>query len=98
MSRPKKTRCIGCSPNTSYFKPKGIPIFQLEEVLLSLDELEAIRLADYEGLYHEKAAEQMNISRPTFGRILDSARRKVADAIINGKALQIGVEKINNGG
>jgi uncharacterized protein len=98
MSRPKKTRCIGCSPNASYFKPKGIPIFQLEEVLLSLDELEAIRLADYEGLYHEKAAEQLNISRPTFGRILDSARRKVADAIINGKALQIGVEKINNGG
>ena len=89
MSRPKKTRCIGCSPNTSYFKPKGIPIFQLEEVFLSLDELEAIRLADFEGLYHEKAAELMGISRPTFGRILDSARRKVADAIINGKALQI---------
>jgi len=54
-----------------------------------LDEFEAIRLADYEGLYHEKAAEQMNISRSTFGRIIDNARSKVADTIINGKALQI---------
>jgi predicted DNA-binding protein (UPF0251 family) len=54
-----------------------------------MDELETIRLADFEGLYHEQAAEQMNISRATFGRILDSARRKVADAIINGKALNI---------
>jgi predicted DNA-binding protein (UPF0251 family) len=89
MSRPKKCRCINCSPNSSYFKPKGIPLVQLEEVFLSLDELEAIRLADYEGFYHEKAAEQMNISRATFGRILDGARRKVADAIMNGKALQI---------
>ena len=89
MSRPKKYRCIGSSPDTSCFKTKGIPIIQLEEVLLSLDELETIRLADYEGLYHENAAKQMGISRPTFGRILDAARRKVADAIINGKALQI---------
>jgi predicted DNA-binding protein (UPF0251 family) len=89
MSRPKKCRCINCSPNSSYFKPKGIPLVQLEEVFLSLDELETIRLADYEGFYHEKAAEQMNISRATFGRILDGARRKVADAIMNGKALQI---------
>ena len=89
MSRPKKCRCVNCSPNSSCFKPRGIPLVQLEEVFLNLDELEAIRLADFEGLYHEKAAEQMGVSRPTFGRILDSARRKVADAIINGKALQI---------
>ncbi|MCX5811749.1 MAG: DUF134 domain-containing protein [Proteobacteria bacterium] len=89
MSRPKKNRCINYFPNSSYFKPKGIPLYQLKEVLLNLDEFEAIRLADYEGLYHEKAAEQMNISRPTFGRILDNARNKVADIIINGKALQI---------
>jgi len=57
--------------------------------LLSLDEFEAIRLADYEGLYHEEAAGRMNISRATFGRILDGARSKVADVIINGKALKI---------
>jgi uncharacterized protein len=89
MSRPKKKRCINCFPNSSYFKPIGIPLYQLKEVVLNLDELEAIRLADYEGFHHEKAAGQMNISRPTFGRILDKARSKVADIIINGKALQI---------
>jgi uncharacterized protein len=89
MSRPKKCRCINCSPNSLYFKPKGIPLVQLEEVLLSLDELEAIRLADHEGLYHEEAAARMSVSRATFGRILDSARKKIADALINGKALKI---------
>jgi predicted DNA-binding protein (UPF0251 family) len=89
MARPKKCRCINCSPNVSYFKPKGIPLTDLEEVLLSLDEFEAIRLADHEGLYHEEAAGKMSISRATFGRILDIARGKVADAIISGKALKI---------
>lgn len=72
-----------------YFKPRGIPLVQLDEVVLNLDELEAIRLADYEGLYHEQAAEKMNISRPTFGRILSEARRKVAEVIVEGKALNI---------
>ncbi len=72
-----------------YFKPRGIPLVQLDEVVLNLDELEAIRLADYEGLYHEQAAEKMNISRPTFGRILGEARRKVAEVIVDGKALNI---------
>lgn len=96
MSRPKKCRCINCSPNTSCFKPRGVPIVQLEEVSLSLDELETIRLADFEGLYHEQAAEKMNISRATFGRILDAARRKVADAILNGKALNIEEAHIEN--
>ncbi len=89
MSRPKKCRCINCSPNSSYFKPKGIPLVQLEEVILSLDELEAIRLADHEALYHEEAAGRMGVSRATFVRILDSGRKKIADAIINGKALKI---------
>jgi uncharacterized protein len=89
MSRPKKCRCINCTPNTSYFKPKGIPLVYLEEVSLSLDELEAIRLADYEGRYHEEAATEMRISRATFGRILNKARAKVAEAIVDGKALRI---------
>ncbi|MBP8698493.1 MAG: DUF134 domain-containing protein [Syntrophorhabdaceae bacterium] len=71
------------------FKPQGIPIAQLENVLLNLDELETIRLADFEGLYHERTAGQMNISRATFGRILESARRKITDAILNGKAIKI---------
>ena len=97
MSRPKKERCIRCKPNALYFKPRGIPLIQLEEVGLSLDELEAIRLADYEGLYHEQAAEKMNISRPTFGRILGEARRKLAEVLVEGKALRIET-KIENGG
>jgi predicted DNA-binding protein (UPF0251 family) len=97
MSRPKKERCIRCQPNALYFKPRGIPLIQLEEVGLSLDELEAIRLADYDGLYHEQAAEKMNISRPTFGRILGEARRKLAEVLVEGKALRIEA-KIENGG
>jgi predicted DNA-binding protein (UPF0251 family) len=72
-----------------YFKPRGIPLVNLEEVSVRLDELEAIRLADYEGLYHEDAAQKMKISRATFGRILDEARHKVAEAIIIGKALRV---------
>ena len=97
MSRPKKERCIRCQPNALYFKPRGIPLIQLEEVGLSLDELEAIRLADYDCLYHEQAAEKMNISRPTFGRILGEARRKLAEVLVEGKALRIET-KIENGG
>ena len=89
MSRPKKCRCVGCNPNVYYFKPRGIPLVHLEEVSVRLDELEAIRLADYEGLYHEDAAQKMKISRATFGRILDEARHKVAEAILKGKALKI---------
>jgi predicted DNA-binding protein (UPF0251 family) len=80
---------VKCSPNVFYFKPRGVPLTLLEENFLGLDELEAIRLADHEGLYHEEAAARMNISRPTFGRILNQARRKVAEAIIKGKALKI---------
>ncbi len=91
MSRPKKCRCINCLPGTSYFTPSGVSLQNLEEVLLSLDEFESIRLADYVGLYHEEAAMMMSISRATFGRILDNARCKVADAITNGKALKIAI-------
>jgi predicted DNA-binding protein (UPF0251 family) len=89
MSRPKKCRFVGCNPRALYFKPRGIPLFQLEETGLDMDELESVHLADYEGLYHEDAAVKMGISRATFGRILNNARRKIADAIVNGKALKI---------
>jgi uncharacterized protein len=71
------------------FKPAGIPACSLEEVVLSLDEFEAIRLADLDGLYQEQAAERMNVSRQTFGRILEAARKKVAQVLIEGKALRI---------
>lgn len=89
MPRPKKCRSIDCNPRAFYFKPRGIPLIQLEETALDMDELEAVRLADYEGLYHAGAAEKMQISRATFGRILNNARRKIADAIVNSKALKI---------
>ena len=59
MARPKKFRCVKCSPDATYFKPRGIPMTELEEQALSIDELEAIRLADYERLYHEDAASRM---------------------------------------
>jgi predicted DNA-binding protein (UPF0251 family) len=66
----------------------------LETLTLTLDEFEAIRLADLEGLYHERAADEMNVSRQTFGRIIESARKKIAEALIGGKALEIKGGKI----
>ena len=89
MPRPENIREIDNSPPVTWFKPAGIPMRKLEEVVLTLDEIEAIRLADAEGLYHEQVAEQMKVSRPTVGRILASARSKVADALVNGKAMRI---------
>lgn len=76
-------------PPCILFKPSGVPARFLDEIVLSLDEFEALRLADLEGLYQEQAAASMNISRPTFGRIIDSARNKTAQALIMGKVLRI---------
>jgi predicted DNA-binding protein (UPF0251 family) len=76
-------------PQVTYFKPAGVPARLLEGVALSVEELEAIRLKDTEGLQQEDCAQRMRISRPTFHRVLESARRKVADALINGKAVRI---------
>ena len=87
MPRPPKSRTVQGEPRATYFKPRGVPARGLETVVLGLDELEAIRLADLEGLYQEDAATHMNISRPTFGRLVAQARHKVADALFNGKAL-----------
>lgn len=89
MARPKCCRIVGSTPGKNYFKPKGIPCSVLEEIVLTLDEYEAIRLADFEGLYQEQAAGRMNISRQTFGRVIESAHKKIADVLINGKALKI---------
>lgn len=89
MPRTKCHRCIESDPKTTYFKPRGIPMNLLEEINLEMDEFEAIRLRNYERLYQEKAAEKMKISRQTFGRILESANKKIADAMINGKAIRI---------
>jgi predicted DNA-binding protein (UPF0251 family) len=89
MSRPYNIRNVYRLPQVTYFKPAGVPLRVLEENILTLDEIEAIRLADFEGMYQEQAAEQMKVSRPTFSRIIESARRKVADALVNGKALRV---------
>jgi len=80
---------VACLPQATFYKPRGIPLALLKNVTLTVDELEAIRLADFQGLYQERAAEKMNISRQTFGRIIESAHTKIADALVNGKALSI---------
>ena len=89
MPRPRHCRRVGCLPQANFYKPRGIPLSVLQHVNLTVDELEAIRLADLQGLYQEQAAEKMSISRQTFGRILESAHKKIADALVNGKALSI---------
>ena len=89
MPRPKICRRVHGEPYCTVFKPAGIPASALEEVTLTIDEFEAVRLADHEGIYHEEAAQKMNVSRQTFGRILETARRKVARVLIEGLALRI---------
>ncbi len=76
-------------PEATYFKPAGTPMRALEEITISLDEAEALRLKDLEGLEQEEGADRMGVSRPTFQRILASARQKIADALLNGKAIRI---------
>jgi len=89
MARPRKCRRIGFVPRCYKFKPAGVPGSELEEVLITLDELEAVRLADLEQLYQEDAAQKMEISRQSFGLIIATARKKIADSIINGKLLKV---------
>ncbi len=91
MPRPKKNRIISNLPASTTFLPEGEEgELQKEKILtLSLDELEALRLADLEGLYHQHAAEHMQVSRQTFGNILNGARRKIAECLILGKGLHI---------
>ncbi len=94
MPRPVKCRRVGFVPDVLYFKPAGIPVRDLDEVALTMDELESIRLADLEGLYQEDAAGHMCVSRQTFANILVSARSKIAECLIQGKALRIEGGKI----
>ncbi len=89
MVRPRLCRRISLEPDVTYFKPRGVPMSALEEVVLTLDEFEAVRLKDLEGLDQEECAKKMNISQPTFHRLVTMARRKIADSIVNGKALKI---------
>lgn len=89
MARTPRERYVRALPLATVFKPAGVPARHLERVVLALDELEALRLVDLEGWSHEQAAESMGVSRQTVGRIVEAGRRKVADALLNGKAVEI---------
>jgi uncharacterized protein len=89
MVRPCKCRRVGWEPSEIFFKPRGVPLSELEIVGLQVDELEAMRLADIEGLYHEEAAKRMGVSRQTFDRIIQKAHAVVAEALVGGKAIHI---------
>ncbi|MCK4336270.1 MAG: DUF134 domain-containing protein [Candidatus Aenigmarchaeota archaeon] len=89
MPRPRIPRRVWFRPDVTYYKPAGAPMAGLQEVILTMDEFEAIRLKDYEDVSQTEAAKKMGISQPTFQRIYESARKKLADAIVNGKAIRI---------
>lgn len=87
--RPRCIRAVEGVPEVDYFKPRGIPLIELEASELKVEELEAIRLVDYEDLDQEEAAKKMMVSRRTLARELKSGRKKIADALLNGKAIKI---------
>lgn len=87
MVRPHKLRRIAHGPGATYFKPRGIPLRDLEEVHLAQDELEALRLVDFEGLSFELAGDRMGVSRGTIGRLVERGRRTLVDAVLHGQAL-----------
>ena len=89
MARPVKPKLVGEAPRADYFKPRGIPLAQLEDVVLNVEELEAMRLVDLEGMYQEDAAKEMGVSRQTIQRMITEARAKVIGALVSGKALRI---------
>ncbi|MEW6388020.1 MAG: DUF134 domain-containing protein [Thermodesulfobacteriota bacterium] len=89
MPRPKKCRWVERVPGVTFFKPQGIPLRHLEHVVITVDELEALRLSDHLSFSHEEVAKQMQVSRPTITRMLARAHRTVADALVHGKAIRI---------
>jgi len=89
LARRPCCKRIEALPEVRYFKPRAVPMADLEEVTLTMEELEALRLAHLEGHYQKEAAESMGVSRATFGRVLDAAHRKVAKALVEGCALRI---------
>ena len=97
--RPRRFRRVMFGPNVDYFKPRGIALVDLQAVNLNVEELEAIRLKDFENMDQIKAAKKMNVSQPTFHRILLEARKKLADALVSGKAIKIegGIYKMPGG-
>jgi len=89
MPRPKIPRHLCFQPNVYYFKPQGIPLRELQEVIIFADELEALKLYEVDNFSQTEAARKMKISQPTFARLIDKANKKIADAIINGKAIRV---------
>lgn len=89
MTRPQKLKLVEGTPRSDYYKPRGIPMSELEEVNLTLEELEALRLVDLEGLYQQDAAARMGVSRQTIQRMITTARAKLVGAVLGGKALRI---------
>ncbi|HOU27950.1 MAG TPA: DUF134 domain-containing protein [Thermoleophilia bacterium] len=89
MPRPPIERTVSGVPRVTLFKPAGVPVRDLEQLRLGVDELEALRLVDLEGLTHEQAAEVMGVSRQTVGRVLERGRTRVAEALVGGKAILI---------
>jgi len=89
MPRPRKCRRVACEPEVTYFKPAGIPLRQLTESEITIDELEALKLVDFEELEQTAASKKMNISQPTLHRLLTSARKTLAEALVKGQAIKI---------
>ena len=89
MPRPTKPRLVEFIPEVTYFKPPGIPLSSLDEVRIGIDELEALRLKDLEGLEQEECAARMNLAQSTFQRMLSGAREKLTRALVEGKAIRI---------
>ena len=89
MARPKQPRRVYFEPNATYFKPRGIPLSQLKEICLSVEEFEALRLSECQNIEQKRCAEIMGISQPTFSRILTEARKKVAKGLVDGCAIKI---------
>jgi len=82
-------RKVRFNPEVTYFKPAGIPLKELQEVILTKEEIESLRLVNILELDQTEAAKKMEVSQPTFNRILKESRKKISDALVNGKALKI---------
>lgn len=89
MPRPRRLRRVSFRPEVTYFKPTGVRLRELEETVLTVDEFEALRLVDLEEKSQEEAAGKMDISQPTLNRLLSSARKKVAEALVKGKSIRV---------
>ncbi len=96
MPRPRMFRRVAFNPSVSYFKPAGIGLRHLAEVSLLHEEFEALRLCDFLGKEQKECAKEMHVSQPTFNRVLREARRKIADALTNGKAIRINLVPLPN--